>query len=292
MTGRLVVALTLTSFFVAGEFVAGLLSHSLALISDAGHNLTDALAVGFSLWAIRISRQTPTPGKTFGYRRAGVLAAALNAATLVLIALFIFYEGIRRLVQPEQVQGWPVVIVAVIAALLNAFIAFSLKAGAEDLNVRSAFVHMLGDAVSAVGVIIAGIGILLIGWQALDPLVSFVIALFILWSSWSILKEVVNILMEGTPVGLNLANVIADMTAVPSVESVHDVHVWTIGQDMLALSGHVKTSNCRVSEASQVIADVNRVLESKYHIVHSTLQPECDECDPNEQYCSLHVDKA
>lgn len=287
MGGKLVAALVLTALFVVGEFVAGLVSHSLALISDAGHNLTDALAIGFSLWAINLANKKPTPEKTFGYYRAGILAAALNAGTLVLIALFIFYEGIGRLLHPVPVEGGVIIVVAAIAVALNGAIAFVLSAGSADLNVRSTFVHMAGDALSAVGVIIAGVGILLTGWQFLDPLVSFLIALFILWSSWGIVKEAVNILMEGTPAGLNMGQLIADMNSVAGVNTVHDVHVWTIGHDRQTLSAHINTGNCTVMAASQCFARLNQMLETKYDIVHSTLQAECVECNPNEQYCKL-----
>ncbi len=287
MGGRLALALTLTSLFVAGEFIAGLVAHSLALVSDAGHNLTDALAIGFSLWAISLSKKKPTPDKTFGYYRAGILAAALNAGTLVLIALFIFYEGIERLLHPQPVEGSIVIVVAAIAIVLNTAIAIMLSAGAGDLNVRSAFVHMAGDALSAVGVIIAGVGILLTGWQFLDPLVSFLIGLFILWSSSGIIREAVNVLMEGTPARVNMGQLIAEMDSVPGVQAVHDVHVWTLGHDKLALSAHVNTGNCTVMASSQVFAELNELLRTRYNIVHSTLQAECAECDPNDEYCSF-----
>jgi cobalt-zinc-cadmium efflux system protein len=292
MGGKLIIALVLTSLFVVGEFIAGLVAHSLALVSDAGHNLTDALAVGFSLWAMSLAKKKPTPDKTFGYYRAGILAAALNAGTLVIIAFFIFYEGVTRLVHPEPVEGGIIIIVAAVAVVLNGAIAFMLSAGSDDLNVRSTFVHMAGDALSAVGVIIAGVGILLTGWQFLDPIVSFFIGLFILWSSWGIVREAVNILMEGTPAGLNMGQLIADMNSVEGVNTVHDVHVWTIGHDRLALSAHVNTGNCTVMAASQCFARLNELLETKYDIVHSTLQAECAECDPNDEYCSFGVDGA
>ncbi len=252
--------------------------------------MTDALAVGFSLWAMSLAKKKPTPDKTFGYYRAGILAAALNAGTLVLIALFIFYEGVSRLVHPERVEGGIIIVVAAIAAVLNGAIAFMLSAGSNDLNVRSTFVHMAGDALSAVGVIIAGVGILLTGWQFLDPLSSLFIGLFILWSSWGIVRETVNILMEGTPAGLNMGQLIADMNSVEGVNTVHDVHVWTIGNDRFALSAHVNTGNCTVMAASQYFVRLNELLETKYDIVHSTLQAECAECDPNDQYCSFGAD--
>lgn len=291
MGGRLVVALVLTALFVVGEFIAGLFANSLALISDAGHNLSDALALGLSFGAMQLARRRPTPDKTFGFFRAGILAAALNAGTLVLIALFIFYEALQRFLQPQPVEGGIIIVVAAVAMLLNAAIALSLRAGSDDINVRSAFIHMLGDAISAFGVILAGIGILLTGWQVLDPLVSVLIGLFILWSSWGIVKEAANILMEGTPEGLNVRDLIADMNSVEGVQSVHDVHVWTIGHDKRALSAHVNTGNCSVMAASQVFDRLNQLLETRYDIVHSTLQPECLECDPNARYCSLSLDE-
>ncbi len=292
MGGKLVAALVLTSLFVVGEFVAGLAAHSLALIADAGHNLTDALAIGFSLWAISLAKRRPTPAKTFGYYRAGILAAALNSGTLILIALFIFYEGVSRLLQPEPVQGSIIIVVAAIAVVLNGAIALMLSAGAEDINVRSTFVHMAGDALSALGVIVAGAGILLTGWPFLDPLVSFLIGLFIMWSALGIVKEAVNVLMEGTPSGLNMGQLIADMNAVPGVNTVHDVHVWTIGHDKRALSAHVDTGNCTVAAASGCFAELTAMLATAYDITHSTLQAECSECRPDEEYCSLRVEGA
>lgn len=290
MGGRLVAALVLTSLFVLGEFIAGLAGNSLALISDAGHNLTDALAVGFSLWAMSLAKKKPTPDKTFGYYRAGILAAAINAGTLILIAFFIFYEAVGRFLHPEPVEGGLLIIVAAIAVVLNGAIAFMLSAGSDDLNVRSTLVHMAGDALSALGVIVAGVGILLTDWHFLDPLVSVLIGLFILWSSWGIVREAANILMEGTPDGMNIGQLIADMSSIPGVSSVHDVHVWTIGHDRLALSAHVNTGNCTVMAASQCFASLNEMLDTKYGIVHSTLQAECAECDPNAEYCNFGLD--
>jgi cobalt-zinc-cadmium efflux system protein len=291
MRWRLVAALVLTSLFVVGEFVAGLIGNSLALQSDAGHNLTDALAIGFSLWAVTLEKRKPTPEKTFGYYRAGILAAAVNAGTLVLIALFIFYESIVRFLNPQPVEGALLIVVAAIAVVVNGVIAFMLNAGSDDINIRATFIHMLGDTLAAVGVIITGAGILLTGWYFLDPLVSVLIGLFILWSSWGIVREAANILMEGTPEGLNMGMLIADMNAVPGVNSVHDVHVWTIGHDRLALSAHVNTGNCTVMAAAQCFVRLNEMLETRYGIVHSTLQAECAECDPNSEYCNFSLDK-
>lgn len=288
MDGRLIVSLVLTLLFVVGEFIAGIFSHSLALVSDSGHNLSDALAVGFSLYALYLTKRKPDPDKTFGYYRAGILAAALNAGTLVLIAIFIFYEAIQRFLNPEPVAGGIVTLVALVALVLNTGIALALRAGSGDLNIKAAYIHMAGDAISSVGVILAGIIILLTGWTVVDPLVSILIGMFILWSSYGIIREAVNILMEGTPSQVNMGDLIEEMNSVPGVQSLHDVHVWTIGHDKLALSAHVVTGNCSVLRASEMFTELNEILETKYDIVHSTLQPECNECDPNAKYCSLH----
>lgn len=285
---RLKLGLILTVLFVIGEFVAGLWSNSLALVSDAGHNLTDALALGFSLWALTIARRAPNYNKTYGYHRAGILAAIINATTLVVIACYIFYEGVQRLLKPEPVQGWLMAGVAVIALLLNGVIALGLHSHAHsDLNVRSAFVHMLGDALSSVGVIVAGVGIALTGWLALDPLISVLIGLFILWSSWGVIKEATNILLEASPQGLDMAGLLDDLRQQPNVREVHDLHVWNISNDFRALSCHVLTTNCTMEEATLTVQKLNQLLESRYEIHHATLQLEYQGCQNQDVYCDM-----
>ena len=285
---KLKLGLALTLLFVLIEFGAGWWSHSLALISDAGHNLTDALALGFSLWALNLARRAPNYNKTYGYHRAGILAAIFNATTLVVIALYIFYEAVGRLLQPEPVQGWTMAGVAAVALLINATIALSLQHSAHsDLNVRSAFIHMLGDALSSVGVILAGIAIALTGWLALDPLVSILIGLFILWSSWGVMKEATNILLEASPQNLDMDNLMADLKKQPNVRAVHDLHVWTIGSGFQVLSCHIMTNNCTMDEANSTVQNLNQMLESKYEIRHATLQLEYRGCQAKDSYCAM-----
>jgi cobalt-zinc-cadmium efflux system protein len=201
-------AVGLTLAFVIGEAIAGTFAHSLALLSDAGHNLADAAALGFSWYAVWIAKKPAHSQMTYGYHRVGILAALVNAVSLVLIAIFIIYEAIGRLRSSQEVHGGLMIVVAAAAIAMNLLIGFWLHAGAEhDLNVRSAYLHMIGDAISAMGVVVAGVIVLVCGWVLADPIVSFLIAGLILWSSWGVLKESVGVLLEGTPAGLEMGAV-------------------------------------------------------------------------------------
>ena len=283
-----IIGLVLTSGFVIVEFVAGLLVNSLALMSDAGHNLTDALALGLSGWAMYMARRAPNNNKTFGYHRTGILTATLNAASLILISFYILFESVQRIINPPEVEGWPVIIVATAALVVNLIVAWLLFAWSkEDLNSRSAFLHIAGDAAASLGVIVAGIIIVLTGWKIVDPLISIAIALLILWSSWGILKEAVNILLEGIPEGLDMVSLMRDMMKQPNVTDVHDLHVWTIGSGLSALSCHlVLTENYRLQDANVIAKDVHQLLEKKYRIKHSTMQLEYQDCVVNDTFCA------
>ncbi len=281
--------LVLTAIFVVGEFIAGLWANSLALISDAGHNLTDVMALSFSWWAVVVARRSPNYSKTYGYHRAGILAASLNAATLIIIALYIFFEGVQRLFNPPAVQGLTITIVATFALILNSGLALALwRASKDDLNVRSAFVHILGDALSSVGVIMAGLASLLTGLAVFDPLISMLIGVFILWSSWGIIKEAANILLEGIPSGLDMVALMHDLMAVAGVKSIHDLHVWTIGGNFRALSCHILTDNTSLHEANATVHLIKEMLAARYNIRHATLELECESCNlPEEVYCAV-----
>ena len=281
--------IALTALFVIVEFGAGLISNSLALISDAGHNLTDVMALAFSWWALLVARRSPNNSKTYGYHRAGILVASFNAATLILIAFYIFIEGVQRLLHPQPVEGWTVISVAAIALVLNSGIALALwRNSKEDLNVRSAFIHILGDALSSVGVIVAGIATLLTGSALFDPLISMLIGIFILWSSWHIIKEAANILLEGIPAGLDMVALMHDLMAIEGVKSVHDLHVWTLGGNFRALSCHILTDTTSLQEANSTAHHIKEMLVDKYDIRHATLELECENCNlPEEVYCTV-----
>src|SRR2546425_2580734 len=238
LTGRrLVLSIFLTLAFLAGEAITGYFAHSLSLLSDAGHNFADALALILSWYGIRIARRPSTAQRTFGYHRVGILAALVNAVSLVVVALLIFWEAIDRFRHPQPVQSTPMILVALIAVVMNSAISLWLKGAAKhDLNVRSAYLHMVGDAVSAAGVVAAGIVIGLTGAYIADATVSILIGMLILWSSWGILKESVNVLLEGIPKGVDMVKVEETIGSVHGVLAVHDLHVWTVGAGMICCS--------------------------------------------------------
>jgi len=280
--------LIITLVFVGLEFGAGLVANSLALISDAGHNLSDALALGFSWLAVIIAARAPTITKTYGYHRATILAASLNALTLVLVAGYVLFEGVSRLFNPPPVQSWITVGVATVALLVNLALARMLHAWSHgDLNARSAYLHLITDAAASVGVILAGLGQVLTGWQILDPLISIVIGLLILWSSWGIIKEATNILLEGSPANLDVALLLEDLKGLDGVDEVHDLHVWTISSNLPTLSCHLQMQpSSTFQQATQTVQFANRLLEQKYQIRHSTIQVEGESCQPT---CQMHL---
>lgn len=291
VTGRrLGLSVVLTLAFVAGEAVAGYLSNSLALLSDAGHNFADALALGLSWYAVRMARRPADARRTYGYHRVGILTALVNAVSLIVIALFIFWEAVDRLRNPEPVSSGPMIGVALAAIVVNVLIALWLRAGAKhDLNVRSAYLHMVGDALAAVGVIVAGVIVLLTGEFAADPAVSLLIGVMILWSSWGILSESVGVLMEGAPVGLDMGRVAESVAGVEGVLGVHHLHVWTVASGLIACSCHVRIASERtLQDMQRVQKEVAGVLERNYGISHTTVQIEIDDCGSDDLHCALH----
>jgi cobalt-zinc-cadmium efflux system protein len=282
-------AVLLTTLFVVGEATAGWLGHSIALFSDAGHNFADALALGFSWYALRIANRPSTPTRTFGYHRVGILAALVNAVSLVLIASFIAWEAFHRLVHPETVNGGVMIGVAAAAVAVNVLIAVWLHHGAaHDLNVRSAYLHMLGDAAAACAVIVAGIIVTFTHNTLADPIVSLIIAALILWSSWGILKESVNVLLEASPAGIAMPEVEKVIGEVDGVLDVHDLHVWTVGPGVVACSCHILVAEQAISSGQQVLRAVIAALDNKFHINHTTVQVEVEGCEATDMYCKIH----
>jgi cobalt-zinc-cadmium efflux system protein len=288
-THRMALALFLTLGFVFIEAAAGLIANSLALLTDAAHNLTDVIALALSWYAVRLTLRPANSGKTFGYHRAGILIALFNSTTLVLIALGIFYEAYQRLLNPPEVEAGLMTIVAAIAFIVNVVTALLVKPGNEhDLNQRSAFIHLAGDALSTLGALIAGVLIMLTGWYILDPLVSVFIGLLIVWNAWLIIRESVEILLEGTPRDIDVEVMVKDIEQVPGVRGVHDLHVWSITQSMRALSAHVLVDDEPLSTGAEIQRRINAVLQQRYHIAHATLQLECVGCEPDTLYCELN----
>src|SRR6476620_5462979 len=287
---RLILSIIVTAAFVIGEAIAGYFAHSLALVSDAGHNFSDALALIFSWYGIWIAQKTSTAKRTFGHHRVGILAALVNSVSLVLIAFFIVWEAVTRMRDPEPVASLPMIVVAALAVMINAAISLSLRRAARtDLSVRSAYVHMLGDAVSAFGVVVAGVIVALTGASIADPIVSILIAILILWSSWGILKESVNVLLEAIPEGMQMEAVEQTICSVEGVLAVHDLHVWTVGSGIIACCCHVTVEEQSVREGENVLRIVAEALERKHGITHSTVQVEVEGCEPNDMYCVMKI---
>jgi len=279
-------AVALTLAFVLAEAIGGWWGNSLALLSDAGHNLADAATLGLSWYALWMAGKPSHERMTFGYHRVGVFAALINAVSLVLIALFIGWEGIERLRHPEPASGVLMIVLATVAIIVNLAISSRLHQGAKhDINVRSAYVHMIGDAVSAFGVVLAGIIIATTQWLLADPIVSLVIAALILYSSYGVLSESATVLLEGTPAGTDMPAVIDAMKNVAGVLDVHDLHVWMVGPGVVACSCHIVVAEQSVREGQQVLRAVVRDIEQRFHITHTTVQVEVEGCDATDMYC-------
>ena len=285
---RLALSLGITLAFVVVEVAAGLFARSLVLLTDAAHNLTDVLALALTGWALWITNKPSHSNKTYGYHRAGILVALVNSTTLVLIALGIFYEAYKRIIAPPEVRADVLIGVGAMAVVVNLMTALLVRRGAEhDLNLRSAFLHLMGDVLSAVGAVIAGIAIRFTGLNWLDPLVSVLIGLLILWNAWGILHESLDILMESAPADIDMDKMVADLLTVDGVHGVHDLHVWSITRSLRTLSAHLLTDDTILSEGAKVQAAVNELLREKYGITHATLQLECEGCISVDLYCDI-----
>lgn len=288
ITRRMGFALAITLVFVFVEIAAGLYSNSLALLTDAAHNFTDALALALSWWALRLTSQPANPKKTYGYHRAGILVALVNSTTLALIAIGIFYEAYHRFVNPPEVGADVLISVGSLAVVINVVTALMVRRGAEsDLNIRAAFLHLMGDVLSTAGAVAAGVIIRYTNWNRLDPLVSVLIGFLILWNAWGIIREAINILMESTPADIDMKQMVTDIQAVEGVRGVHDLHVWSITGNMRTLSAHLVTDDMSISEGAQVQSQINELLYQNYGVAHATLQLECEGCNPALLYCDL-----
>jgi cobalt-zinc-cadmium efflux system protein len=276
------ISLAATLAYVIVTFVAGLHAHSLALLSEAGHNASDFLALLLSFVAVRLHMRPADEARTFGYQRTGVLAAFINAATLIVIALWIGVEAVRRLSSPVAVQPHLMIYVAAAGVVMNGAIAALLWGVARDVNLRSAFIHMAGDTLSTAAVIAGGASILATGHNWIDPALSLLIAGLILWSSIGIVRETLNILLEGTPRGVALPDIRTEMEAVEGVVNVHDLHCWSLGSNSRALACHVTIADIPPSESACILLKLNHVLKDHFHISHTTIQFEhigCGELD-------------
>jgi cobalt-zinc-cadmium efflux system protein len=287
---RFLLSLGLTGLVFFAELVGGLLTGSLALLSDAAHVFFDAFALALSYVAIRLATLPPNERHTYGYHRLRVLAALANGALLLVAAVEIFREAIGRFSNPEPVLAGPMLVVAVIGLVANLVVAFVLRGhDHEDLNVRSAFFHVLGDALASVGVIVAGVIILLTGWTVIDPLISMLIGVIILIGSGNVLRRSLHILVEGVPRGMTASGVAEVMNGVEGVTEVHDLHVWTVSPGYISLSSHVVIDDQSLSQAQGILEELRETLSEEFGIEHTTIQVECQSCAEGTLICAYEV---
>jgi len=276
------VSLAATLAYVVVTFIAGLRAHSLALLSESGHNVSDFLALLLSFAAVYFQSRPADQARTFGYQRAGVLAAFINAATLIAISLWIGVEAVHRFYAPVAVEPRLMMIVAAAGVAMNGIIAALLWGVARDVNLRSAFIHMAGDTLSTAAVIAGGAGILITGSNWIDPVLSLLIAGLILWSSVGIVRETLNILLEGMPRDCSLPEIRSGMEAVDGVVNVHDLHVWSLGSQSRALACHVTIADIPPSESACILLHLNSLLRERFCISHTTIQFEHIGCEALE----------
>ena len=283
---KLLLASIATFAFVIVELGIGVVANSLALIGDALHNFTDTLALLLALFAVRLEKKPATAEKSYGYHRAGVVTAFINAGTLVALTIYIFVEAIHRLRTEHAVDARWMMITAAVAVLLNTAITLALRdEGRHDLNIRSAVLHMLGDAVSSAGIIVAALLIRFTGVPYWDPVMSMLIGVMILWSSWGVFGEALNLLLEGTPEGIDPEAVTTSLAAIDGVNGVHHLHIWAIGPSRPALSCHLMVGDIAVKSTGSLLDRVNHMLEHDYSIAHTTIQFEFANCDVDDPYC-------
>lgn len=284
---RLQIGIVLNLLFAMAELVAGLTAGSLSLIGDAWHNFSDVIGLAISWIALRQVERPANERKTFGYHRASILAALANGVALIGVTLWLFYEAIHRLRSPVEPEAPVMMAVAGIGFVINVGVALSLRRGAGDLNIRSAFLHLLSDGVVSLGVVAAGAIIQLSGWGMIDPLLSCVIGLLVLVGCWDLVAETVNVLMEGVPRGIQLDRLLRAVRSFPEVKDVHDLHVWSLSSHVYAMSCHIQVSDLQGSYGDRLLDRINQMLKERFGIAHTTFQLESEVCAP-EHACTLN----
>ncbi|WP_220196087.1 cation diffusion facilitator family transporter [Ktedonospora formicarum] len=285
-------AFFLTFFILAAELIGGIMANSLALLSDAGHVVTDLFALGLAWFAAVQAERPANARKTFGYHRVGILAAMVNAITLILITFWILWEAIQRFQHPEPIQPLVMFVSAGVGIVVNLFIGFGLQKEGDNLNTRAAALHVFGDVGASVGVILAGLIIMFTGWTIADPILSIGIAGLIALSAWRIFRETTDILLEAAPKDVNMETLVDDMKSVEGVQDVHDLHVWSITSGMYALSCHVHIDDQLMSQSALILQNLETMLKKDHNIGHTTIQFECHtaakkSCSSQGLYCCM-----
>ena len=272
----------LNGSFTIIELVGGIFSNSLALISDAIHDLSDTIAIGISLFANKKAQQEPTKQKTFGYKRTTILSAVINAVVLILLTFFIFYRAYLRILNPEPVEGGIIFFIALFGILFNGLIVLRMwKHKDKDINIRSIFWHISEDFLGWIGVLVAGIVIIFTDFYIIDPIISILIGLIVIHGAFGIIKEGVNVFLEGVPEGMKISEVEKEIKKIKKVKAVHDTHIWTLGSNYNALSIHVVVPNMKIDETYDILCEINKRVKEKFNIEHTTIEFECSNCDPN-----------
>jgi len=280
---RLAIVLALTSAYLVAEVIGGLLTHSLALLADAGHMLTDVAGLAFALLAIRFAERPATPERTYGYYRVEILAALVNAVVLIGISLYILYEAYERFRNPPEIQSGGMLAVALVGLVVNIAGIYLLKSASEEsLNMKGAYFEVLSDMLTSIGVIAAGIIMLTTGWYYADPIISAGIGVFILPRTWMLLRDAVGVLLEGTPHDVNLAALRESIRTVEGVADVHDLHVWSLTSGINAMSVHAVLADHSLHD--EVLAAVQKKVTSEFKIAHATVQVECKGCTAFETH--------
>jgi len=289
---RLAITFLVTVFILACEAIGGYLSNSLALLSDAGHMVTDALAIALGLVAARISKRPSDKNATFGYQRVGLLAALINGLSLLVIALFIFYESYERLISPPRIDIPLMLGIAFLGLVGNLVMAFILGHSHEDLNLKSVWLHVLGDTLSSIGVIVSGIIIYFTGWAYADPIASVLIGGIIIWGGIRLVRDTVSIFLNLTPKGFSVEKLVKNITNMPDVIDVHDVHLWPVAHNSTAFSAHILVDDKTLKEVETTKRNIEEMLREN-GVDHSTLQIECScvDCD-NSLYCQINHDES
>jgi cobalt-zinc-cadmium efflux system protein len=282
---RVRLALALTAAILVVEVVGGIWAHSLALLSDAGHVVTDLLVLGFSAFALMQGRRPANPRKTFGYHRVGILVALGNAVILGAVVVGIVVEAVHRLQHPGPVGSAVMLGAAAVALTVSIINSRNLQEVSGDLSIRSALVHIRGDALASAAVMVGAVVIALTGQTIADPILSLGIAALIAWSAWQVLAAAVEILLESTPSDLRPAEVIDAVKTIPGVRDLHDLHLWSLGAEIRAMSAHLLVDDQRVIQAQEILAEVRELLAHRFHIEHTTIQFEGVICQPGDVFC-------
>ena len=285
---NLLIVLSITAVVMIAEIIGGLLANSLALLSDAGHMLTDILALGLSVVAMNFAQKPPTASKTFGFYRLEILAAFFNGLLLLFVSFYIFYKAYHRLLHPEEIKGLFMLVVATIGLFANGVgIVILRKSAHKSLNVKSAFFHLVGDTVSSGGVIVGGLLILYTGWYLVDPIISILIGILILRGAYALVMESVDIFLEAAPKDVNVEKMLDDLHEIEGIKEIHHLHLWTITSGIYAMSAHVLIEDLLTSKSAQILNEIEKLLRDKYNIEHTTVQFESESCGDDLLSCNI-----